>query len=70
MMGQAKQRGTYEERKAEGIAKAVQAETERQERLREGRERLTSTARGRRAQLLGAAMLGMSMLGGMGGRRR
>ena len=59
-MGQANKRGTYEERKAEGVAKAIQAEAERQERLRAERKELTSTARGRKAQRIGAAMLTIS----------
>jgi hypothetical protein len=62
-MGQAKRRGTYEECKAEGVAKAIKAEAERQERLRDDRGRLTSTPKGNRSQLMGAALLGMSMLG-------
>jgi hypothetical protein len=56
-VGQAKRRGDYATRKSEGEVKAAQAEAERQERLRAEREQLRSTARGRKAQKLGAMML-------------
>ena len=62
-MGQANKRGTYATRKAEGEAKAAQAEAERQDRRRaevEAAKRYYSTPRGRRSAMLGAALLGIS----------
>ena len=44
-MGQAKRRGTYEERKAKGEAKAAQAEAERQEKLRVEQEQREAARR-------------------------
>jgi hypothetical protein len=62
-MGQAKRRGDYATRKAEGEAKAAQAEVERQERRRvevEAMKRHYSTPKGRKTALLGSGLLALS----------
>lgn len=66
-MGQAKQRGTFEQRQAEGIAKRQEQERKRAEELaaqraeqaeREARKTPEERARSRRASLLMASVLG------------
>lgn len=59
-MGQAKRRGTFEQRKKEGEAKRQLAEDEKQARLAEIRERRLSTPRGREMAAWYAASLGIT----------
>lgn len=66
-MGQAKQRGTFEQRQAEGIAKRQEEERKRAEALaeREARKTPDERDRSRRAGLLLASVLGMAVSSSM-----
>ena len=73
-MGQAKQRGTFEKRQAEGIAKRQEQERKRAEALaarraeqaeREARKTPEERDRSRRANLLLTSVLGMAVSSSM-----